>query len=66
LSPVFEVAVGLDGVVRAADTPLPWTVQAAGWLNYYGRLTLALVLAAFAVGWAFVASLARRRLAQAG
>jgi copper transport protein len=66
LSPVYEVAVGLDGVVRAADTPLPWTVRAAGWLNNYGRPALALVLAAFAVGWTFVASLARRGLARTG
>jgi copper transport protein len=62
----LNVAVGLDGVVRLADAPLPWTVQVTGWLNQYGRAALVLVLAAFAVGWAVIAGRTRRGLAGAG
>jgi hypothetical protein len=53
-------------VVRPAGAALPWTVQVTGWLNQYGRAALALVLAAFAIGWTFIASRARRGLARAG
>jgi copper transport protein len=66
LSAEYAVAVGLDGVVRPAGAPLPWTVEVTGWLNEYGRAVLALVLAAFAVGWTVVASRTRRGLAGAG
>jgi copper transport protein len=62
----FDVAVGLDGVVRSASAPLPLTVQVTGWLNQYGRAALALMLVAFAIGWTLIANRARRGLDRAG
>lgn len=62
----YNLDVAVDGLVRAAGTPLPWTVKLVGWLNQYGRPALALALAAGAGMWSWIASRTRRGLARLG
>jgi hypothetical protein len=66
ISASYDLAVGLDGTVRATDAPLPWTVQVVGWLNDHGRGLLAVVLVLFAGAWTWIASRSRRGLARLG
>lgn len=58
--------VSVDGAVRAAGTALPWNVRLVIWLNQYGRVGLAVLLAAGAGVWSWIASRTRRGLARAG
>ena len=62
----YNLDVAVDGVVRAAGTPLPWTVRLVVWLNQYGRAVLALVLVTGAAVWGWIASRTRRGLARLG
>jgi len=62
----YNLVVGVDGVVRAAGTPLPGTVQLVVWLNQYGRWVLALVLVAGAAVWGWIASRTRQGAARVG
>jgi putative copper export protein len=50
-----NLTVAVDGVARAADTPLPLTVRLVVWLNEFGRAALALLVLAGAVVWAWLA-----------
>lgn len=52
----FDLAIGLDQVVRAAGTPLPARVRAVGWLNDHGQTTLGLVALAVVAGWGWLVS----------
>ncbi len=56
----YDLDIGLDGVVRAAGTPLPLAVQAVAWLNQYGRAVLVVVLVAGAGVWSWIASRTRQ------
>jgi hypothetical protein len=58
--------VGVDGVVRAAGAPLPWNVSLVIWLDQYGRVGLAAILAAGTCVWGWIASRQRQGLARAG
>ena len=62
----FTVEAAVDGIVRAAGTPLPWNVSLVIWLNQYGRVALAVLLAAGAGAWSWIASRTRHGLARAG
>ncbi len=62
----YNLDVGLDGVVRAAGTPLPWSVLAVAWLDQYGRAALAALLLAGAGVWTWLASRTRQGLARLG
>jgi copper transport protein len=66
VSASYDLDVALDGVVRAAGTPLPWTVKLVAWLNQYGRAALALALLAGAGVWSWIASRTRTGLARLG
>ncbi len=58
--------VAIDGVVRAAGTPLPWSVQLVVWLNQYGRAVLILVFIAGASVWGWIAGRTRQGLPRLG
>ena len=62
----LNLELAVDGVVRAADTPLPWTVALVVWLNQFGRAALALVLVAGAAMWGWIASRTRQGVARVG
>lgn len=52
--PAFAVVdwkLGVDGVLRRADEPTPWTTAPAGWLNVHGRWMLSGAALALAAGW---------------
>lgn len=52
--PAFAVVnweLGVDGVLRRADEPIPWTTAPVGWLNANGRWTLSGIALALAAGW---------------
>lgn len=52
--PAFAVVdweLGVDGVLRRADEPTPWTTAPVGWLNAHGRWALSGVALALAAGW---------------
>jgi copper transport protein len=61
-----DLKVGLDGVVRLAADPLPWPVRAAPWLVRFGRLALAGLALAVAVGWSWFAGRAVPRRLRLG
>jgi|SRR5579859_607338 len=61
-----DLAVAVDGVVRGASTPLPWSVSLVVWLNQYGRAALALGLMAGAAVWGWIASRNRQGVARLG
>jgi copper transport protein len=62
----YNLDVGLDGLVRAAGTPLPWTVRAVAWLNQNGRAALAALLALGAGVWSWIVGRTRHGLARLG
>jgi hypothetical protein len=66
VSASYDLDVAVDGIVRAAGTPLPWTVKLVMWLNQYGRAALALALLAGAGVWSWIASRTRTGLARLG
>lgn len=52
--PAFAVVnweLGVDGALRRADEPTPWTAAPIGWLNAHGRRTLSGFALALAAGW---------------
>jgi hypothetical protein len=52
----FDLEIGVDGVVRAAGTPLPANVRALVWLNDYGQPLLGLLVLTLAAGWGWLVS----------
>jgi hypothetical protein len=51
----FDLEVGLDGVVRSADAPVPLAVRTANWLSRFGDAALTGLIVAVVAAWSWIA-----------